>query len=417
MSLSYRTPAAFADFSCLGADCDDTCCRDWQVKLDRTHYELLQRAIEEDKSEQALSAENILVNTSSVSGDHDYAFVRMRDDGFCSMLDKKGLCRIQCLYGMDTLGDVCTMFPRVISRSGEVIELSGSLSCPEVVRRQIKVASPLKMKRFRLSDLPRSKDYPVQRSISEKETDDYQRYFRPVRDGLLSIIANEAYSLNGRLYLLADLATHLSTFYHRGCRLDSSQRLHEMLEDYTQPLALQRASEFMAQHDQNLALVMVVVHSIFSIKLQQAEKENISQLYSGILEGRDPAGEMISAELAQRLQQKISALNQQQHELIDRAVTRYLANCIFREWFISMPDPFTYIQMLLVRMMLLRSLIYLELDTAILDADRLHEQLVYIMYNFARNIEQNSEFLKIVYNALAEQGMIHFDFSAAFIRF
>lgn len=417
MSLSYRTPAAFADFSCLGADCDDTCCRDWQVKLDKTHYELLQRAIEQDQTEQVLSAENIMINTSAVSGDHDYAFVRMRKDGYCSMLDKDGLCSIQSLYGIDTLGDVCTLFPRVISRCGDVTELSGSLSCPEVVRRQINAVSPLKMKRFRLSDLPRSKNYPLQRSITMDEEDDYQQYFRLVRDSLLSILANEDYSLNGRLYLLADLSHHLSAFYHRDCRLDSVQQLKDILDDYTQPHALRRATEFMQHHDQDLLLIMVVVHSILSIKLQQAADENISQLYLGILEGREPQDQTVPAQLAEILQKKINRLDQHQHEIIDAAVSRYLINCIFREWFISMPDSFTYIQMLLIRMMLLRSLIYLEIDTAIHDKEQLQEQLVYIMYNFARNIEQNSEFLRIVYNALAEQGMIHSDFSAAFIRF
>ena len=82
-----------------------------------------------------------------------------------------------------------------------------------------------------------------------------------------------------------------------------------------------------------------------------------------------------------------------------------------------MPDPFTYVQMLLVRLSILRTLIYLDIGMEQeITADALKQKVVYIMYNFARNIEQNLEFLKVVYNALSEQTMMNFDFSAAFIR-
>ena len=51
-----------------------------------------------------------------------------------------------------------------------------------------------------------------------------------------------------------------------------------------------------------------------------------------------------------------------------------------------------------------------------LEHHELNRKIVYVMYNFARNIDQNLEFLKVVYDALSEQSMMNFDFSPAFIR-
>lgn len=97
------------------------------------------------------------------------------------MLDDKGLCSIHAKHGVTVLGNVCTMFPRVISRCENTVELSGALSCPEVVRNCIDDKTPLKLKRFKTSDLPRSKNYPIQRELIDIDDDVYSENFRFVR--------------------------------------------------------------------------------------------------------------------------------------------------------------------------------------------------------------------------------------------
>lgn len=134
MSISYKTPSSFSTFSCLGADCEDTCCRNWEIKLDRQHFDSLKKVMSEDEHEKSMFEQYIRFNESSITSDHDYAFIRMGVNGYCGMLDEKGLCSVHAKHGIDVLGDVCTMFPRVISRCGDTVELSGALSCPEVVR-------------------------------------------------------------------------------------------------------------------------------------------------------------------------------------------------------------------------------------------------------------------------------------------
>lgn len=416
MSITYKSPASFSDFSCLGSDCEDTCCRNWEIKLDREHFNLLKNAMSKEPDENSVFEQYIRLNEKSITSDHDYAFIRMGVNGYCAMLDDKGLCSVHAKHGLNVLGEVCTMFPRVISRCGDTVELSGALSCPEVVRNCIDENSPLKLSRFKPSDLPR-KNYPIKRELSNLDDDFYSENFEIIRKRFMQILANEDHDLEARLYVLANLADKLSSFYHRGCKKSTEQNIKSTLENLSSNDFISKLSVVIKDYDVG-PISMVVVNSILSIKLNQSSDENISQIYEKIIAYYHASIEDNVAEyLSKKLDEIQSQLDSETQEYIDKAVTRYMVNCLYREWFISMPDPFTYMQMLLVRSAILRTLIYLDVGREQdLNPRALKQKIVFIMYNFARNIDQNLEFLKVVYNALSEQEMINFDFSPAFIR-
>ena len=416
MSITYKSPASFSNFACLGGDCEDTCCRNWEIKLDREHFNLLNNAMSKDPDESSVFEQYIHLNEKSITSDHDYAFIRMGVNGYCAMLDDKGLCSVHAKHGVNVLGEVCTMFPRVISRCGDTIELSGALSCPEVVRNCIDEKSPLKISRFKPSDLPR-KNYPIKRELSNLKDDFYSENFELVRKSFMQILANETYDLETRLYVLANLADKISSFYHRGCKKPAEKNLTSTIESLSNDDLVSKLSGVIKDYDVG-PISMVVVNSILSIKLNQSSDENISQIYEKIIAHYHASIEDNVAEyLLEKMMETQAQLDSETHEYIDKAVTRYMINCLYREWFISMPDPFTYMQMLLVRSTILRTLIYLDVGREQdLNSRALKQKIVFIMYNYARNIDQNLDFLKVVYNALSEQTMINFDFSPAFIR-
>lgn len=415
MSISYKTPVSFSDFTCLGGECEDTCCRNWEIKLDRQHFDLLKFSMSKDLHENNIFEQHIHLNESSITSDHDYAFIRMGDNGYCAMLDNKGLCSVHANHGVNVLGDVCTMFPRVISRCGDTVELSGALSCPEVVRNCIDEVLPLKLHRFKPSELPR-KNYPIQRELSNIEDDYYSENFEVVRRSLMQIMANEGHGFETRLYVLANLANKISGFYHRGCNKLLGNKLESTLQEFSSDDFISILNTMVNEYDGG-PINMIVVNSILSIKIEQSGKENISLLYQDLIKHYQLSENTnLAEELTIYISQIQSQLDEDSQDYIDKAITRYIINCLYREWFISMPDPFTYVQMLIVRMSIIRTLIYLDIGREEkLNSHILRQKIVYIMYNFARNIDQNLEFLKVVYNALSEQTMINFDFSLAFI--
>ncbi|HEB54731.1 MAG TPA: hypothetical protein ENI98_00215 [Gammaproteobacteria bacterium] len=436
MSLNYKTPDYFRDFQCLGSDCPDTCCQRWEVKLDRSHYHLLQEKMSQNANEKKLFENYIYINEQPVTGDHDYAFIRMTDEGHCPMLSENELCSLHDRYGIEPLGDVCAFYPRVISRCGPDMELSGALSCPQVARLCLLSKQPFKMTRFNISQLPRSKDYPIQRELAQNPFDYYADNFRLVRQTLLELAANENVALNVRLYALIDLAQRISTYYHRDCKTINSQRLERDLQQSMDRKNLKNIENYLQQDESVNLLAMLVVRAVLEIKITQFPDETLSQMAKNIftVSGRDSINSMseIPIENIQQAYNKSRKLvSPAMNKKVDCYFTRYLCNCLFREWYFTMPDTFTYMQMLLIRMAMLRFLFYSEPRFIALlkeyeQADsesrsdlqaELDSLAINLVYNFARSVDQNLSFLQLVYTAVNEQDMFNFDYSLAFVKF
>lgn len=153
MKDSCRTPAYFAKFVCTGPECPNTCCQAWDIVIDREHYDGVRKSMTDTPGNAALFKRHVVVNNSP--SNQQYAQVTMRDDGYCPLLKDDGLCLIHGSYGIDKLWNVCTMYPRVVSKNIDHYELAGALSCPEVARLCLEDETPLKTVDYPLSNLPR----------------------------------------------------------------------------------------------------------------------------------------------------------------------------------------------------------------------------------------------------------------------
>jgi len=348
MPLTYKTPAYFLDFQCLGERCEDTCCQQWEVRLDRKHFHRLQEQMQNRPDSQALFEKHIRLNDGMVSGDHDYARIEMAADGYCAMLDDKGLCRIHREFGTEPLGNVCAFFPRILSRCGNEIELSGALSCPEVVRRCLLDPRPIRYVRFSPTVLPRPADYPIHRQLPATPDDHYARHFKTVRQALLKLAAGED-GLETRLYALATFAHQLSDFYHRGCDYFDAAQLAAVLAKGTAADTLREMAGFLHQYQAGEPVALIVIVSILQIKQQQFSAEPISVLADRImadyLQEHTAGGgtavaplEIPIGELQARFEARRAACQATYGQALDDMLGRYLGNCLYREWFYTMPD-------------------------------------------------------------------------------
>ena len=438
MSISYKTPNYFLEFHCLGGDCEDTCCQDWEIKLDKHHYDLLQQKMTADPDEKSCFETYIRINERPVMGDYDYAHILMREDGKCPMLGQDGLCNIHRKYGEEPLGNVCAFFPRVISRCGNDMEMTGALSCPEVARLCLLHEEPVRMSRFNVSTLPRSRNYPILRELPMVEGDHYAAHFKQIRTTLMAIVNKDSYPLDSRLFALATFANRISTFYHKDCQPVNELVLEEAITDATDDAVMTNLNEYLLQYTSSDPVCLIVIHSILQLKLQQFPDENLSKLIAEVMaryQQQHDNGEAMTMEV---LQTMVTENTQRIHALfgnrLEQYFSRYLINCLMREWFYTMPDTFTYVQMMIIRLAMLRFLVYSHpqmlallqrcetelrpgeaLPTEV--REELDKLIVAVVYNFARAIDQNLPFLQVVYNAVSEQQMMNFDYSLAFIRY
>ena len=121
--MIIRKSAYFDQFTCIAAACPDSCCKEWDVRVDADAaalYRSLPGALG-DRLRQVLV-------------DADGETVMTIVDGRCPMWRPDGLCRIQAELGHDALCKTCREFPRLTHDYGDFAELGLELSCPEAAR-------------------------------------------------------------------------------------------------------------------------------------------------------------------------------------------------------------------------------------------------------------------------------------------
>lgn len=121
----------YADFKCIGPDCEDSCCCGWRVQIDRETYAAYKANRHPELT--GLFARAVQLNPAA-RGSNDYASITMDDAGRCAFLDAGNLCNIQKHLGHAALSTVCSSFPRTANRFGEESEYSLGLACPEAAR-------------------------------------------------------------------------------------------------------------------------------------------------------------------------------------------------------------------------------------------------------------------------------------------
>jgi len=120
-------PGYVSAFSCIGPDCEDSCCIDWSVHVDKQSY-LKTMAHPQLKS---LAEESMQSNSNK---DDDWAIIRFNEQGKCPFLQENKLCKIHALAGEGALSETCRSYPRIFRVRGDDGFESLSLSCPEAAR-------------------------------------------------------------------------------------------------------------------------------------------------------------------------------------------------------------------------------------------------------------------------------------------
>ncbi len=424
MSELYSLPY-MQSFKCIADKCEDTCCQDWHVRIDKIHYERMAEWAEVSPKEKKIFSTSVILNDSEISSDKDFAFIQMNKNGFCPYLNKKSQCLQHLKKGIDILSDICAFYPRIISEKNKTQELSGALSCPEVVR--LCLAEDIEnhvMLKANSTILPGREKTPVHRHLSLTDKSSlYEKYFKNVQQTFIDIIKLTDCDYYTRLYILASYSHSISTIYFEDCiTLDSdaldNYRLHVFDLDYKHSV-----SHFMSQYENDQSLACIVIYSILMLKMQQSPNEKFSEMVAEVF--NDSAKQMgykdytaveNATEFSAVFRKRYQTFSNHIHQQVEDYLIKYLLNCFYREWFITLPSAFIYIQMLLVRVAVLRFIIYSRISPE-MSEDDIQKISVEVIYQFARAVDHNMGFLQVVYAALNEQQMLHFDYSTPLIKF
>lgn len=122
--MFLRYPAYLEEFRCVASACPDSCCKEWEVRVD------------EDTAQTYLDLPGALGEDlrRHLYRDEAGEWYLKITGGRCPMWRADGLCRIQAEEGHEALCETCREFPRLTHDYGDFVERGLELSCPEAAR-------------------------------------------------------------------------------------------------------------------------------------------------------------------------------------------------------------------------------------------------------------------------------------------
>ncbi len=189
-------PAYAEGFHCIGSACEDTCCQDWAVPIDKATYEKYQNM---PAGPMRTLLESAVVPNPEKPAPATFAIIKMSPTtGQCPMLSEGGLCGIQQVHGEEMLSHICKTYPRIVHSIQGLSETSLTLSCPEAAR--VVLLNP-KL----LGPRGRGADMLTWNGTSQI-SGPLTPYFWPIREFALTLIQNRNYPIWQRLFLLGIFA-------------------------------------------------------------------------------------------------------------------------------------------------------------------------------------------------------------------
>ncbi len=441
MADAWVTPDYLAEFHCLGPDCEDTCCQSWDVHYDKTHYDVLLGKLAKIPPQREKILQHLHVTPVNTRKPSNYALIQFGNSRYCPFLATDKWCEIHRDFGVDALNDTCTFYPRVFSRQGSQTEMTGALSCPEVVRRCMTDTASSAWVNYEPALLPRRDTIPLARVIDTASVDKYQQGFKQVRACLLDLMQQQDYELETRLFFLASFANRLAADFHAGGACNEALLSEEIARSQDMTV-LESLYDFYNSYSSDEPIAIIVIQSILQLQRHQTHSSGlekmITEIFAHYAERLNGAGaieinpdNIPPNKLHELFSQDWQLLNIQWGMVLDNCLSRYVVNCLQREWLISLPNPFVYVHLLTLRVAVLKFLItanksmrdFVQSHRNRSEAERIAlagaftEEVIAVTYQFARGIDQNLALLQVVYDALAEQQMMSFDYSLALIKF
>lgn len=212
-------------FRCIAERCEDTCCTGLRVPVSETQWQRMQAAVAGEPEEARHLHQ--CVSPHPEGGPHERAFIEMKPDGHCPLLDAQRLCSFQRRHGEEALPDICATFPRFLRARGEQVELTGTLACPEVARLCLlaeDAVEPVPLDPSGLWRVSRLRD----------AADASGLHAEPIREALLRLLDRREYPLASRLALLGQFAYALEEERDEG-----EERWREVLRRFDSPEVLE----------------------------------------------------------------------------------------------------------------------------------------------------------------------------------
>ncbi len=243
-------------FQCIGNKCEDHCCKDWSITVDRKSYVKYQK-LPASEFKNKLSG-HINRNRRAVN---DYAYGKINlIEKKCPMLSEDRLCEIYSKLGPENMCYTCRIYPRVFNQVDDILEQSLSVSCVEVARNLLLRENPIEFN-LEIKDAPEVNVIRQVRTNTSKNIS--HRYFNEIRQFSIGLIQNRKFTIENRLAILGLFIK----------KVEESDNLDIMIEDII----------FNFNNSIKLGQYDGLLEEVISTKIVDAQLEFLTQLNNIIL--------------------------------------------------------------------------------------------------------------------------------------
>lgn len=190
LSIDY-----YNEFQCIGNQCEDHCCKDWSITVDKKTYNKYKKL---PASEFKKKLNDNINRNRKANGENSYGKINLINKK-CPMLSEERLCEVYSNLGPDSMCYTCRTYPRIYNKVNDTLEQCLTVSCIEAARNLLLRENPIE---FNL-DIKDIEDIKVVKEVNTiKGKDMSSRYFNEIREFAIGLIQNRRLTIENRLAVL-----------------------------------------------------------------------------------------------------------------------------------------------------------------------------------------------------------------------
>lgn len=398
-------------FSCIGPACEETCCYDWFIPIDKVTYELYRKCPDQQLRLQMRKNVSRIRNNST---DNFYAKIRLQSDHYCPFFDQDRLCSIQRKLGEKYLSNTCDSYPRIINTINGVREVSLSLSCPEVARMVLLDPKPMEFDLLE-EEVSTLKPHGNVWDTTKPESKNWEnQYFWELRRFAITLLQNRSYSLWKRIAILGMFCLQVSNLKNTG----NSGDVSTVIETFQQRINRGSYDEYLDEVPNNLEILIELIRNLVNpAQLQEFKHEGFRRCFPEYWpDAENAAGnlqqETVIPKYIDAYKKYYGALMQDKDYILENYVVHYM----FRTHFPLNTDKniFEQFNMLVLNYAMLKVLL-IGMSGCYRD-DCTVEHVIKTIQSFSRVIEHNDTYLQGAFQFLTNNQLNTLPYMIAFIR-
>ncbi|MCA9563771.1 MAG: flagellin lysine-N-methylase [Myxococcales bacterium] len=356
-------------FQCVGPECMDTCCYGWQVVIDNAHYQQLKLLAYRDSKEERERFNRTF--TRSGKGRRAKWLIKFKGTrGTCAMLDD-GMCHVHAKWGESALPHICAIYPRYFRRMGQRLELTGTVSCPEVAKQLLlreDALEPVPLERDKISRLFIVGGYDT------RDVRPYWRLLQEMRAFVVWLLQRPGYSLDTKLFFVSYFTHRTRSCFNKEASQEAADEVWREVAALEREETLAEIARRMERLETKSDVVMRLTQDLLRYLSPKGKDDVFRELVEKVLATyRVTLGSLLRQSVGpeglnpmqahfQEYQDRKLRVRQQASERIEQYMTHFAIHHWMHRLPTQSPDLFVHQLRLLILMMVQKFLLYSHPD-------------------------------------------------------